>query len=61
MSFPRTPRVPVALLFILACACLPTLAQQKPAIEEPPKKSSLADLVQLPQFPTLPSVPLHRH
>ena len=56
MSFLRIPRNPVALLFVLVCVCLPTLAQQKPdvpkpAIEESPRKSSLADLVQLPSLP----------
>ncbi len=59
MSFPRIPYGPVALLFVLVCACLPTLAQQKLdapklAAEEPPKKSSLADLVQLPSLPSGP-------
>jgi hypothetical protein len=56
MSFPRIPRDPVALFFVLLCLCLPTLAQSNPdapksAAEEPPKKSSLADLVQLPSLP----------
>ncbi|NOT63754.1 MAG: hypothetical protein HOP19_26365 [Acidobacteria bacterium] len=47
------------MFFVLLCACVPTRAQQKPdapkpATEEPPKKSSLADLVQLPSLPTGP-------